>query len=317
MASIQALYVRPPESAEAPLPSSGGFRRVRCDDGVALALDASGIVASQDWHKREFIADCASEMTKRGILCQSVTHYEAARAQFSHLREGTDEDQCPTLFGEQVLVGEGMDSTSVCVGDVYHVVRGSMQDATVAVLQVTSPRKPCRRTDEAARTKYGAQGMRAFLVASGQGGWFCQVVQDGRCGEKGEMGHLMAGDRFVLAARPHPEWSLRRVSEVCFGKGNTSGIIKRWEGTHEELRELAGLDMLPRYDWKTEINKHIAPPSTNIVWRAVHSLLRPSHVTLKRTLTPLVYCALMVGVAVSALHASSSMHTYTSSMRAM
>jgi MOSC domain-containing protein YiiM len=56
---------------------------------------------------------------------------------------------------------------------------------------------------------YSVHGTRAHCARTGWGGAFFRVLGAG--------GSVMEGDAVRLAARPHPAWSTRRVSELLYG----------------------------------------------------------------------------------------------------
>lgn len=97
-------------------------------------------------------------------------------------------------FGENFTT-VGLTETEVCIGDVYEV--GD------AVLQVTQPRGPCWKIAR----RWGIKDLPKHAQDVRFTGWHCRVLREG---------FVEAGQRLVLVDRPHPAWSVDRVTEVRF-----------------------------------------------------------------------------------------------------
>ena len=54
----------------------------------------------------------------------------------------------------------------------------------------------------------GPSGVRALCAKTGLAGFFCRVVEEGE---------LDDGDCLSVVERPHPQWSLERVSRLLYG----------------------------------------------------------------------------------------------------
>lgn len=120
-------------------------------------------------------------------------------------------------FGENLSVEAAREDT-VCIGDIWRV--------GTAVLQVASPRKPCRKI----AAFWGREDLLARVLESGRCGWYLRVL---------ERGHLEAGDVIELLSRPHPEWSIARATRAA-----TARVTSR-----PRALELASVDALPER-WK-------------------------------------------------------------------
>lgn len=124
----------------------------------------------------------------------------------------------PGAFGENLTV-EGLDETVVALGDRYAV--GG------AVLEVSEPRQPCYKFahihDDTRLGKY--------MLAEGMTGWYLRVLTPGP---------IAAGDAVTLLDRPHPSWTVRRLSVVVTGQGGE-------RPGREALAELGAIDALPAY----------------------------------------------------------------------
>ena len=102
----------------------------------------------------------------------------------------------PGTFGENLLLDD-LDEANACVGDVYAV--GD------ALLEVSNPRKPCWKL---ARHTSMPQLPRQ-VTASGRGGWYVRVLQEG---------NVAAGDELRLEMRPFPQWTIERINAVRYGR---------------------------------------------------------------------------------------------------
>lgn len=121
------------------------------------------------------------------VLAYSADHYAAWR----------DELSWPGLplggFGENLSVS-GATETDVCIGDVWR--------AGSAVLQVASPRKPCHKIADF----WERPGLLDLVVRAGRTGWYLRVLEEGS---------LCAGEAVQVAARPHPQWTIRRAFQAA------------------------------------------------------------------------------------------------------
>lgn len=113
-------------------------------------------------------------------------------------------------FGENLVV-EGIDESGICLGDLWQV--GG------AVMAVSQGRQPCWKLN----LRFDQPDMARRVQDSGRTGWYFRVVS---------AGPVAAGDQGHLLERPHPDWTLTRVSHLLY---------------HDRmnLADLAGLAALP------------------------------------------------------------------------
>jgi len=140
-----------------------------------LGLDGDG-VADKRYHGG---ADMA-------LMAYSAEHYPAWRAELG----------LPDFplggFGENLSV-LGVTEASACIGDLWTL--GG------AVLQIASPRKPCRSLSRF----WGRPLLLKQVEASGRFGFYLRVLQEGP---------IQAGQEITLAGRPHPDWTVARAMAV-------------------------------------------------------------------------------------------------------
>ena len=129
------------------------------------------------------------------------------------------------------------------------LIRGiwfSSNEATLykgVLLEVTSPRKPCRRWTK----KYNSDELRLFILRKTLGGFFCKVLNNGIVSEN---------DNLILYKRIQSKWSLKLIGDRLYSKHNDDIYdFDCWNGTDEELLELSNLNTLANKDWKYEINR--------------------------------------------------------------
>ena len=217
------------------------------------------------WHNQATATLSDAERADRAVLFQSLENYEsmatskdmAAYFQLSDRKvvpgaplAAEDRDlllqrvlERPT-FGEQIIV-TGATPRDVAVGDIFEVSEGSSLR-----VQVTSPRKPCYWLDRKNKTPMGEKGAKAFTQSQGLAGWFAKVLV---------AGDLKDGMELVRTHHPHPEWTLREVSQALFG-GEGDPAAKRkgqasWGRSREELLTLMEVEALAAYEWKNEMEK--------------------------------------------------------------
>eukprot|EP00588_Corethron_pennatum_P011217 CAMPEP_0194282338 /NCGR_PEP_ID=MMETSP0169-20130528/22944_1 /TAXON_ID=218684 /ORGANISM="Corethron pennatum, Strain L29A3" /LENGTH=694 /DNA_ID=CAMNT_0039027621 /DNA_START=110 /DNA_END=2194 /DNA_ORIENTATION=- len=181
----------------------------------------------------------------RAVLLQSVDNYRtiASDSDLGKCMEGEDY-LSTTTFGEQIIVN-GCTPHDLCVGDVFAVenIHGDA-DCSELVLEISAPRVCDSVVDQrhGFSPPYGPDGLARRCNATGLGGWFARVLVKGT---------LRDGERLVRTSRPHPQWTLARVSGALYGDPRGDGKAS-WQGTVEELRELVGLPQLGHYRVKIE-----------------------------------------------------------------
>jgi MOSC domain-containing protein YiiM len=105
----------------------------------------------------------------------------------------------PGAFGENLSVSGATEET-VCIGDVW--------SAGSAVLQVASPRKPCRKISRYWRRSDLLQRVHE----SGRIGWYLRVITEGA---------VEAGTPISLRERPHPEWPIQRAFSAALARNRS------------------------------------------------------------------------------------------------
>ena len=102
--------------------------------------------------------------------------------------------QAPGAFGENIST-RGLDEGNVCLGD-----RFALGDA---LLEVSQGRQPCWKLND----RFDVADMARRVQTTGRTGWYYRVLQ---------AGSASAGDWLELQARPHPDWTLRRLNALLF-----------------------------------------------------------------------------------------------------
>ena len=188
---------------------------------------------------------------ERAVLVQSEEHVETLCRHYKYTRTGTGGDG--GVWGENLMV-RGLNSDNVCIGDTYEVMSNGRE--TGAVLQVSSPRKPCCKTagqlNERNTGVKGQEELKAFARRTGLGGWFFRVLVPGS---------IHTGDVLRLKAQPHPKWKLNTLCDLMFRettapKDSSAGLVF-WNGALEDLQELAAMKELANYEWKDSIIRYI------------------------------------------------------------
>ena len=211
-AAVRSVHV----GSVAPLGPNGvpsGFRKAVAGDRVAVGrLGLEG--------------DAQADLTVHGGPDKAVYIYPDAH--YPWWRDAFPEHTAQLHaggFGENLTVS-GLDEDTTCIGDVFDV--GS------ARLQITQFRQPCFKL----ALYYGDRRLPQAMVRSGRSGWYARVVQ------QGAIGH---GDAVILAARPNPAWSVRRLAQ---------SFLRR-AATPAELAELSGMEGLAA-DWRRAAAEAVA-----------------------------------------------------------
>ena len=185
----------------------------------------------------------------------------------------------PGVWGEDLLcgsepgVGVAPSTTTLCIGDVFAVKRrprsrgeGMPNSPAVSALrlQLSSPRRPGEKVDATFGGNSGPDGVRAHTARTGLAGFFCRVLAPGS---------LVDGDILEVVERPNPQWSIERVSRLLYGmegvcddgfqlpgakNGGATAVKEKWQGSEEELRELANLKELAGVEWRDEFAAMLA-----------------------------------------------------------
>lgn len=142
--------------------------------------------------------------------------------------------QAPGAFGEN-LSTSGWTEHSLCLGDRLR--------AGSALLEVSQGRMPCWKLND----RFQVKDMALRVQQTGRTGWYYRVLEEGV---------LAAGASLELIERPHPQWSVARLSSVLFDKRVDLEIIRQclqlplvpsWRRTLERRLEKAEVeDWAPR-----------------------------------------------------------------------
>lgn len=138
--------------------------------------------------------DGQADLTVHGGPEKAVLGYSAAHYPFWREQLGR-EDVGPGAFGEN-LVLEGLDESTVCIGDVVRV-----GDAR---LQVSQPRQPCWKQAR----RWGRKDVPLLIQESGRTGWYYRVLAEGT---------LEAGQPVELLERPFPAFTVAYANAAMHG----------------------------------------------------------------------------------------------------
>jgi len=199
-------------------------------------VDEQGLEGNMTWNNKA--ADEHIGKGERTLLLQCQEHYPDLGEQFPEWAAHFQEGEAP--LGEQLLV-TGMNSDSICVGDVFASEQSSLE------IKVTFPRLPCFRVDkryplsQEPGLRSGQPGtVRQWIAETGKGGFFCSVQRPG---------DVAGSDTLKLVQRPCPGWTLTRISNMCY----PSLPNMAWQGSDAELKELCELEELGYYEWKERL----------------------------------------------------------------
>lgn len=165
-----------------------------------------------------FTQDEQADLKVHGGPEKAIHHYPAEhmafwRAQFPD-HAGVFKPGC---FGENVST-TALTEHNLCIGDV--LILGS------ATVQITQGRQPCWKLS----AHIGLKEMVARFQKTGRTGWYYRVLENGS---------VVTGDTMRLIDRPHPDWSVHRVTQARFDSRLDPAIA----------RELSDLDALSE-NWR-------------------------------------------------------------------
>lgn len=156
----------------------------------------------------------------KAILCYPRAHYVAWARESTELGEPLIPEG---TLGENFEV-DGLDETTVCLGDIYAL--GPHR------LQVSQPRQPCWKP---ARLHHIPQ-LTARILRTGRTGWYLRVLSPNPA-------PIAAPAPILLEHRPNPTWSVARASHV-----------RHFSKQPAELAELAALPELSAA-WREDLAK--------------------------------------------------------------
>ncbi|MBA1205116.1 MOSC domain-containing protein [Pseudomonas capeferrum] len=110
----------------------------------------------------------------------------------------------PGAFGENFST-RGWSEADVCLGDRIRI--------GTALLEVSQGRLPCWKLDD----RFGVERMALRMQQNGRTGWYYRVLEEGQ---------VQVGDRLRLVERPHPDWSIARLSAVLFDKRLEAALLE-------------------------------------------------------------------------------------------
>jgi MOSC domain-containing protein YiiM len=169
-------------------------------------------------NKRNLEGDAQADLRVHGgphkaVLAYSADHYAAWRDELHFSAE-----QFPFgAFGENLTIF-GLNEDTVCIGDIHQIGN--------ATLQVSQPRSPCWKLAR----KWDMPDFPKRVVATKRSGWYYRVLSEGI---------LESGNEVQLLERPHPDWQVRRVTDIAYN-------IARGDGDVAALERLEALAS----DWK-------------------------------------------------------------------
>ena len=145
---------------------------------------------------------------------KAVHQYSAAHyARWAAELPGSAAHFAPGAFGENVC-SAAVDETGVCIGD-----RVAVGDEVV--LEVAEPRNPCYKLNHRFQVRDMAVRVQTLLRT----GWLYRVIRPGTVHE---------GDMVRLVERPHPQWTVARLSYYLYLDVNN----------REMMEEMAALPQL-------------------------------------------------------------------------
>jgi MOSC domain-containing protein YiiM len=158
---------------------------------------------------------------EKAIYAYPLRGYAAWQAEFPDIADRFG----PGAMGENLVV-DGVDETTLCLGDIIR--------CGTATLQIAQIREPCSTFAAAMGTTRVVKAM----VRSGRCGWYLRVLEGGT---------MAPGDGHDVIERPNPDWPISRFTPIAAGKA----------GRVEELAALAALPSLSLY-WRTKLAKRLA-----------------------------------------------------------
>lgn len=148
----------------------------------------------------------------KAILGYAVSNYDLWRQELQR-------DMPPGAFGENLTL-TGPTEQELCLGDVW--TNGSTR------LQISQPRQPCWKLARRWRMKE----LPALVIENSRSGWYYRVLTSGV---------LNVDDVFTLESRPHPSWTVARLSDSLYHRKHDQALA----------REIVALEALST-SWREE-----------------------------------------------------------------
>ncbi len=147
--------------------------------------------------KFNIAGDAQTDLVNHGGVDKAILAYAAGH--YAYWR-----DNLPEIgwthggFGENLTI-DGLTEDTVCLGDVYRI--------GPVLLEVSQPRFPCWKLAR----RWLQKDLTARVERTGFTGWYHRVLAEG---------HIEAGLPVEREARPYPDWTMRRTTDVI---GNVRG----------------------------------------------------------------------------------------------
>ena len=182
---IRILSVQIGRARAYPDPAAGAWRSAIAKSPVSgrVRVDSTGLEGDEQADRR------VHGGPDKAILAYARKHYSRWRDIAGMESIG------PGGFGENLTV-EGLDESSVAIGDVWEV--GSVR------LEVCQPRGPCVKLAR----RWGQPELPRLVTETASAGWYLRVLAPGALG---------AGDAIRVAASPQPAATVARVFRLGLG----------------------------------------------------------------------------------------------------
>lgn len=184
------------------------------DDGATSAIAKTPVEGLYAVTWLGIAGDAQADLSVHGGPEKAIHHYPrdhygwwAERLAGQPLFDG------PGAFGENIST-RGLTERDVCIGDRFRI--------GTALVEVCQGRQPCWKQAH----RFGDKRVVAMMVKSGRTGWYYRVLEEGQ---------VTAGDELVRVTRPHPEWTVERVTGI---------VVAGRERDPATLRELAAVPPL-------------------------------------------------------------------------
>lgn len=112
----------------------------------------------------------------------------------------------PGAFGENLVIN-GASEIDIALGDQWQI--GG------ALVEVSQGRQPCWRLN----LRFDRSDMAKLVQMTGRTGWYFRVLQAGA---------ITAGDTGQLVTRPHPAWTIERVSRLLYHDCLNTAALKEF-----------------------------------------------------------------------------------------
>jgi MOSC domain-containing protein YiiM len=189
-------------------------RRDEDDDPWFTGIFKSPVDVPVALTKRNLAGDAQADLRVHGgphkaVMAYSAEHYPLWRAELNL----SESQFLFGAFGENLTIS-GLDEDSVCIGDIHQI--------GTATLQVSQPRSPCWKLAR----KWMMPDLPKRLVANKRSGWYYRVLEEGT---------LQRGDDVRVIEHPHPDWPVRRITDIAYNITRNPGDVPAMQ----RLEELA------------------------------------------------------------------------------